>query len=144
MAVERVQVIQRNVDKLVEQITDKDLVRAMENVKVSLQQILAQETEGTGQLADSVQVHRGTQRGKPIVRIITARHGIPFFRGTKAPYGGIPPSPESRFRFLEWARTHHRDPKRLAFVIAKGRSGGKVYQDRTNLLIRAMRTGFRI
>lgn len=113
-------------------------------MKSELQNILRTETEGTGQLADSVQVQRGTQRGKPIIRILTAPHGIPFFRGTKAPYAGIPPSAESAARFRFWADRHSFNPRRLARIIALGQSGGKVYQDRTNILIRALRTGFRL
>jgi hypothetical protein len=144
MAVTRVQVIQKNVDLLVERITDTKLRQAAESVKSELQNILQDETEGTGELARSVQVHRGTQRGKPILRILTAPHGIFLFRGTKAPYGNIPPSGESRGRFEFWAGAHGFNPRRLARIIALGKSRGQVYSDRSNMLIRALRNGFKI
>lgn len=145
MTVKRVQLIQKNVDLLISQITDKQLKQAAESVKTELQSILASETEGTGQLAQSIQVQRGTQRGKPIIRILSAPHGRPFFQGTKAPYAGFPPSSENgadeRFQF--WANAHSFRPRRLSRIIALGKSRGQVYTDRTNILIRAIRTGFR-
>lgn len=143
MAVQRVQVIQKNVDRLIQKITDNQLQLAADRVKQELQDILNNETEGTGDLADSVQVHRGTQRGKPILRILTARHGIFLFRGTQAPYANFPPDAESEERFNFWALRHGFKPKRLAFIIAKGHSRGKVYQDRSDMLIKALRNGLK-
>lgn len=113
-------------------------------MKSELQAILSQETEGTGDLARSIQVQRGTQRGKPIIRILSAQHGIFFFRGTHAPYSGFPPSAESAGRFNFWAESHGFRPRRLSRIIALGKSQGKVYSDRTNILIRALRNGFRL
>ena len=144
MAVERVQLIQKNLDKLVENITDTQIRLGAENVKRELQGILSRETEGTGQLAQSIQVQRGRQRGKPIIRILSARHGLYLFRGTQAPYDGTPPSAASAFRFGVWATSHGFRPRRLARIIALGQSRGKVYSDRSNMLIRALRNGFRI
>lgn len=139
---QRVQVIQKNVDLLVIRITDTTLRKKAENVKEELQNILDNETQGTGDLSRSVQVQRGTQRGKPILRILTASHGIPFFKGTEAPYAGFPPSAESANRFNVWAERHAFRPRRLSRIIAFGKSKGSVYSDRTDILIRALRNGF--
>ena len=144
MAVERVQLIQKNLDKLIGEITDTKIRQGAEGVKRELQSILSQETEGTGQLAASIQVQRGTQRGKPIIRILSAKHGLYLFRGTQPPYAGFPPEPDSAFRFIEWAESHSFRPRRLSRIIALGKSRGKVYSDRSNMLIRALRQGFRI
>lgn len=138
------QIIQKNVDLLVSQITDNQLRVAAENVKAELQSILASETQGTGELARSVQVQRGTQRGKPVIRILTAEYGRALFRGTKNIYAGIPPSSESSDRFNFWAISHGFKPRRLARIIALGKSTGKVYSDRTDILIRALRRGFHL
>ena len=144
MAVERVQIIQKNIDLLMQNITDTKIHQAAEGVKRELQGILAAETEGTGELSRSIQVQRGTQRGKPIIRINSATHGRYLFRGTQAPYAGFPPEPESAFRFSYWAETHGFRPRRLSRIIALGKSRGRVYSDRTNMVIRALRSGFRL
>jgi len=144
MTVKRVQIIQKNLDLLTSQITDTRIREAAEKVKLELQSILNNETEGTGDLAKSVQVQRGTQRGKPTIRILVADYGRFFFRGTTAPYAGVPPSGESRERFVFWANRHAFNPGRLARIIALGKSSGKVYSDRTNIIIRALRNGFKL
>jgi len=136
------------VDLLVSRITDNQLRAAAENVKAELQSILISETNGTGQLARSVQVQRGTQRGKPVLRILTAPHGRAFFHGTSREYAGIPPSddifPGSIERFNFWAIRNGFRPRRLARIIALGKSTGKVYSDRSEILIRALRRGFHL
>lgn len=144
MPVQRVQIIQKNIDKLLENITDTKIRVAAEGVKTELQSILSRETEGTGDLADSIQVQRGTQRGKPIIRIMSAAYGKMFFKGTQAPYAGFPPDGESANRFNFWAERHSFRPRRLSRIIALGKSRGKVYSDRTNIVIRALRNGFRL
>lgn len=146
MAVERVQLIQKNVDLLLRQITDTKVRQAAEQVKSELQNILANETSGTGELSRSLQVHRGTQRGKPIIRILAAPHGIYLFRGVPTPYaeGKFPPSAGSAERFTRWAGSHGFNPRRLSRIIALGKSSGNVSKDRSNMLIRALRNGFRL
>lgn len=77
MAVKRVQVLQKNLELLVDRVSERELLRRAQNV-ADIAKSLAPRADGSksfhsgpDRLADNIKVGITTQRGKKVVRIFT-------------------------------------------------------------------------